>query len=169
MPKSDDTELLFWYAAGTVFAIWNVFQSNGLDVRLLALGGLLPVLVDLPFGQLGIGHTLLAPVGLLTIVMLSTPGRGRRLVRRRVIALPIGWLSGTALSGAFANQKVFWWPAFGGAFGKSALFPSLGLALAMDFAGLVAAAWCWKRCGLSDGRRRKELLYTGRVNAVNAP
>ena len=105
--------MLLWYCAGTVFAIWNVFQSNGLDTRLLALGGLLPVLVDAPFGEQRYGHSLLAPVCCLAVVMGITTGRGNKLRRRRLIGLPIGWMCGTALSGAFANQRVFWWPAFG--------------------------------------------------------
>ncbi len=166
--KQGDAELLFWYAAGTVFAIWNVFQSNGLDVRLLALGGLLPLLIDVAFWQQRFGHTLLGPVGLLAIVMLSTPGRGRRLLRRRVIALPIGWLCGTALSGAFANQKVFWWPAFGTDFGDAKLFPSFGVVLALEAMGVIAAVWCWRRFAMGDARRRALLLRTGRVYVGDA-
>ncbi len=165
MPPESDNSVLLWYCAGTVFAIWNVFQSNGLDVRLLALGGILPVLIDAPLGAQRVGHSLLAPVVLMAVVMLSTPGRGRRLVRRRLIAVPIGWMSGTALSGAFTNQRVFWWPAFGRGFGNASVFPPLSIAIGLELVGLGAARWCWVRFGLRDPKRRSQLLRTGRVVA----
>ncbi len=157
--------MFFWYAGGSVFAIWNVFQTNGLDVRLLALGGLAPLLVDAPFGAQRIGHTLVVPVALLVAVMLATPGRGRRLRRRRLLSLPIGWLCGTALSGAFTHAHVFWWPAFGADFGRVRLLPPLAGALVLEAIGIVALRWCWVRFGLRDRARRAELLRHGRVIA----
>ena len=33
--------MIFWYAAGAVFLVWNVFQSPGLDMRFVAIGALL--------------------------------------------------------------------------------------------------------------------------------
>lgn len=157
-----------WYAAGAVILIWNVFQSNGLDVRTLALGGLLPVLFDLPVGHRAIGHTLLAPVAALTVVMLATPGRGRRLVRRRLLGVPIGWMCGVALSGAFAEQHVFWWPAFGADFGNVPVFPSLVVAVLLEMIGVGGVVWCVRRFGLRDPHRRAELVRTGRVSVVEA-
>src|SRR6476659_41154 len=115
--------MVLWYAAGSVFAVWNVFQSAGLDFRAVALGALLPLLVDLPSGHQAYGHPLIAPVAALVCVMLATSGHGHRLLRRRVIGLPIGWFCGLVLSGAFASQRVFWWPAFGRGFGHVALLP----------------------------------------------
>ena len=155
--------MFFWYIAGTVFAIWNVFQSNGLDTRLLALGGLMPVIVDAPFGAQRVGHSLLAPVAALTVVMFATSGRGRKLRRRRWIGLPIGWMCGTALSGAFANQRVFWWPAFGRSFGSSNIFPPIGIAIVLEALGIVAAWWCVSRFGLRHPQRRRALLREGHV------
>ena len=161
--------MLLWYCAGTVFAIWNVFQSNGLDTRLLALGGLMPLLVDLPFGAQRFGHSLLAPVGALVVVMLITIGRGSRLRRRRIIGLPIGWMCGTALSGAFANQNVFWWPAFGVSVPRVHLLPPLGIAVALESVGAMLAWWCVIRFGLRDAARRQDFLRTGRVVIASKP
>ncbi len=155
-----------WYLGGSVFAIWNVFQSNGLDVRLLALGGLAPVLVDAAFGSMRYGHTLLVPVVLLVAVMLATAGRGRRLARRQLLSLPIGWLAGLGLSGAFAHAHVFWWPAFGGDFGHVALFPPLGWAVLLELLGIAALRWCWLRFGLRNPERRNTLVRHGRVVAT---
>ncbi|HEY1739604.1 MAG TPA: hypothetical protein VGI86_12880 [Acidimicrobiia bacterium] len=157
--------MFFWYVGGTVFAIWNVFQTNGLDVRLLALGGLAPVIVDAPFGAMRYGHTLLVPVALLALVMLATVGRGRRLARRRLLSLPIGWLAGLALSGAFTHAHVFWWPAFGTGFGNVALLPPVLWIVVFELVGLAALRWCWVRFGLRDPRRRTMLMRQGRVMA----
>jgi hypothetical protein len=158
--------MFFWYVGGTVFAIWNVFQTNGLDVRLLALGGLAPVIVDAPFGAMRCGHTLLVPVALLALVMLATVGRGRRLARRRLLSLPIGWLAGLALSGAFTHAHVFWWPAFGTAFGTVDLLPPLLWIVLLELAGLVALRWCWLRFGLRSPQRRAALMRHGRVTSL---
>lgn len=157
--------MFFWYAAGAVFLTWNVFQSGGLDVRALALGGLMPLLVDLPFGEQRYGHTLLVPVTVLGVVMLATarPGmRGRRLLRRHLIGIPIGWLWGLALSGAFLHQRTFWWPAFGSDFEGAPLVPWPG-AILLELIGLLALSWCWVRFGLRDPQRRRTLWRTGRV------
>ena len=137
--------------------------------RSLALGGLLPVLVDVPQGHQAIGHTLLAPVVVLAVVMLATPGRGRRLVRRRLLGVPIGWLCGVALAGSFAHQSVFWWPAFGTDFGDVSVFPALPVAVALEAIGVGAVVWCVRRFGLRDPHRRGELWRTGRVSAVEVP
>src|SRR5450432_2561259 len=88
------TIVLLWYAAGSVFAVWNVFQSAGLDFRAVALGALLPLAIDLPARHQAYAHALVAPVAALALVMLATSGRGRKLARRRWIGLPIGWFCG---------------------------------------------------------------------------
>jgi hypothetical protein len=160
--------LFFWYTAGAVFAVWNVFQSAGLDFRAVALGALLPLLVDLPAGHQAFAHSLLAPVALLAVVMLATSGRGRRLLRRRVIGLPIGWFCGLALSGAFASQRVFWWPGFGTSFGHTALLPVVPVVVVEELLGLLATRWIWMRFGLRDPARRRAFVRRGRL-AVTGP
>ncbi len=159
--------MLFWYAAGSVFAVWNVFQSAGLDFRAVAVGALLPLVVDLANGRQAYGHTLLAPVVALALVMLVTSGRGRRLLRRRVIGLPIGWFCGLALSGAFASQRVFWWPGFGRSFGHVALVPAPAFVVIEELLGLWATRWIWTRFGLRDRARRRELVRRGRLALVS--
>ena len=68
---------------GSIFAVWNVFQSPGLDFRLIAIGALLPLVLDAPFRSMAYCHTLLSAVVVLTLTMALTAGRGRRLRRRR--------------------------------------------------------------------------------------
>ncbi|HEX4491243.1 MAG TPA: hypothetical protein VH914_08580 [Acidimicrobiia bacterium] len=155
--------MFFWYTAGAVFAVWNVFQSAGLDFRAVALGALLPLVIDLPVGHQAFAHSLLAPVALLTLVMLATSGRGHRLLRRRIIGLPIGWFCGIALSGAFASQHLFWWPAFGADFGHDALLPAVPVIAIEELLGLLALRWIWVRFGLRSPARRRDLVRRGRL------
>ena len=143
-----------------------MFQSAGLDFRAVALGALLPLVIDQPFGHQAYAHALIAPVGALVVVMLATSGRGRKLLRRRMIGVPIGWFCGLVLSGAFASQRVFWWPAFGTGFGNVALLPVLPVAAIEEVLGLAAARWIWIRFGLRDPSRRRELLRRGRLELV---
>lgn len=156
--------MILWYAAGAVFAVWAVFQTTGLDFRLVALGALCPLLLDLPFGHMAYAHSLLAPVAVLTVVMFATMGRGRRLRRRRAIGVPIGWMCGLALSGAFAHTAVFWWPT-AGPIGDVPLWPGMPWPLVLETLGLVALRWMWLGFGLGDPHRRQVFLRTGRLVA----
>ena len=60
--------MLLWFAFGAIFGVWNVFQSPGLDFRLIAAGALLPEVIDLPFGAQAYAHTLLAAIVVLVVV-----------------------------------------------------------------------------------------------------
>ena len=66
--------MLLWFVFGAIFGVWNVFQSPGLDFRLIAAGALLPELIDLPFGAQAYAHTLLAATLVLVVTMLATTG-----------------------------------------------------------------------------------------------
>ncbi len=143
-----------------------MFQSPGLDFRLIALGALLPVLLDLPFGAQSYAHTLLAAVVVLTVTMLATPGRGRRLLRRRVLGLPIGWFSGIVLSATWVHKEVFWWPAFGASRPSAPLFGPWPVVVIEELLGVAAAWWTWSRFGLRDPARRHAFLHDGRLAIV---
>ena len=80
-----------------------MFQSRGIDYRLIAIGSLLPLVLDIPFGYRAYGYTLLFAVVLLALAMVVTIGRPR-LLRRRLLCLPIGVFAGLVLSGAFTNS-----------------------------------------------------------------
>lgn len=154
--------MLLWPAAGAVFGVANVFQSSGFDYRLVALGGLAPLLVDLPAGAQSIGHALVVPTAVLAAVMLLTAGRGRRRLRRRLIGVPIGWYAGLVLLGAWRDPTVFWWPVFGAPDGPPLLAPAPVL-LGLELLGLAAARWIWVRFALADPARRRSFVRTGRL------
>ena len=155
--------MLLWYAGLSVLLVYFVFQSAGVDYRLVVAGSLLPLAVDLPFLGLAYGHTLLGSVALLVAVMLLTIGRPR-LLRRRLLCLPIGAFCGLVLSAAWANTDVFWWPFTGASLPDGSLLPAPG-------------SWCSKswqvwprrrivyRFGLADRGRRDDFLRSGRLRS----
>jgi hypothetical protein len=157
--------MLLWYAGVSVVIVLLVFQSAGIDYRFVAAGSLLPLAVDLPARRLWFGHTLVASVALLVLVMLLTIGRSR-LLRRRLLCLPIGAFCGLALSGAWTNTDVFWWPFTGTTLPDDALLPAPGIVVIEELVGLAAIVWLVYRCGLTDPERRDELLRTGRLRAA---
>ena len=160
--------MLFWYAGLSVLIVYFVFQSTGVDYRLVVVGSLLPLVVDLPFLGLSYGHTLLASVVLLVAVMLLTIGRPR-LLRRRLLCLPIGAFCGLALSAAWTNTDVFWWPFTGASLPNGALLPAPGIVLLEELAGLAACAWIVYRFGLNERDRRDDFVRSGRLRAVASP
>jgi hypothetical protein len=156
--------MLLWYVGVSVAIVAAVFRSSGIDYRLVALGSMLPLLVDVPVGYRAFGHTLLFPVAMLAVVMLATIGRSR-LLRRRWLCLPIGVFCGLVLSGAFANPELFWWPFLGTDFVHDALLPSTWVVVVEELVGLVT---CWALVGLYDlylPGPRAELFRTGRLRA----
>jgi hypothetical protein len=157
--------MLFWYVGLSVLIVHFVFQSAGVDYRLVVVGSLLPLAVDVPFRGSAYGHTLLASVVLLVLVMLVTIGRPR-LVRRRLLCLPIGAFCGLVLSAAWTNSDVFWWPFTRSSLPSGSLLPAAGLVVVEELAGVAACAWIAVRFGLTDRDRRDEFLRTGRLRAT---
>jgi len=158
--------MMLWRAFGSIFGAWNVFQSSGLDFRLVAFGSVAPLAVDTAFGGQSYGHTLLAGVAVLAAAMLAFPGRGRRLRRRRALSFAIGWLGGLLLGGAWVHEEVFWWPAFGAERPEAPLLPAWPLAVALEALGALAGAWTWRRFGLGDAARRRAFVRSGRLVAT---
>jgi hypothetical protein len=156
--------MLLWYAALSVLLVYFVFQSAGVDYRLVVAGSLLPLVVDMPFLGLAYGHTLLGSVALLVAVMLLTIRRPR-LLRRRLLCLPIGAFCGLVLSAAWANTDVFWWPFTGASLPDGSLLPAPGIVVLEELAGLAACAWIVHRFGLADRGRRDDFLRSGRLRA----
>ena len=155
--------MLLWFAFGSIFGVWNVFQSPGLDFRLIAVGALLPLALDAPFGAQSYAHTLCSAVVVLVLVMALTTGRGRRLRRRRLLGLPIGWFTGLVLSGAWAHKEVFWWPAFGWSRPSAPLLAPWPVVIVEELLGAAAGWWAWSRFALADPARRQRFWRTGRL------
>lgn len=153
--------MLLWYAGLSILIVHYVFRSSGIDYRFIAAGSLLPLVVDLPFRRLAYGHTLVAGVGLMALVMVATIGRPR-LLRRRLICLPIGYLCGLALSGAWTNAEVFWWPLVG-ALPDDPLLPPPAIVALEELVGAGACAWIVTQFGLTAPAARDAFVRTGRL------
>jgi len=153
--------VLLWYSALSILIVATVFRSSGLDYRLIALGALLPLLVDLPLGHRGFGHSLLFAVVLLTAVMIATAGRPR-LIRRRLLCLPIGVFVGLVLSGAFTQDQVFLWP-FLGRTDQYALLPVWWVVLVEELIGLAGWWWIVGQYDLYERPALREFVRTGRL------
>jgi hypothetical protein len=159
--------MFFWYVGVSVVLVANVFRSSGIDYRLVALGALAPLVIDLPVGHLAIGHALVLPVALLALVMVATIGRPR-LLRRRLLCVPIGIFCGLVLSGAFTADKVFWWPALGSSFGHKSLLPAWWAVLIEEIVGVVAIWWVVGQFDLYLPEPRAEFTRTGRLREERA-
>jgi membrane-bound metal-dependent hydrolase YbcI (DUF457 family) len=155
--------LILWHAGLSLAMVWNVFRDPALDHRLVVAGALLPDAADAAFGRPAYAHTLATAVAVLVAVMAGT--RGRRTVRRRLLALPIGLLLHLVLDGIWTKPKVLLWPLFGTNFPPGRLLPPLPLALAGELAGAWALAWFVWRFGLADRERRRDFLRSGRLAA----
>ena len=76
-----------------------------------------------PIGEPRLLHALAGAAAALAIVMLAA--RGRRVVQRRWLGVPIGMLLHLVLDGAWADADAFWWP-FLGVEWSTAELPELG-------------------------------------------
>lgn len=160
--------MLLWFVAPSILLVWAVFRSPAADYRVVAAGAVLP-LVELPFGEPRILHSLIGAAALLAVVMLAF--RGRRLVQRRLLGLPIGVLVHQVLDGAWADSHGFWWPFLGSSWSRSEL-PELGrggLNVLFELVGAAATWWGWHRFRLEEPERRALFLSTGRVGRDIVP
>jgi hypothetical protein len=160
--------VLLWFVGAAWISVWFVFRDPRFDLRVLTLGALLPDLIDLPLGRVTPAHSLVAAVGVMIVVMFAT--RGRRPVRRRWLALPIGMLLHGVFDGVVGSTKVFWWPFAGFDLGDGGV-PSVERGwwnLPLELLGAAALAWMWRRGRLSNGDTRRHFVRTGQL-VISSP
>lgn len=157
--------MLLWFLIVAPVIVAEVFKSPMVDYRLVALGAVLP-LIEVLFGRAWVLHTLLAPVVVLTVVMLTT--MGRRLIRRRLLGIPIGMFLHLALDGSWNSAELFWWPAFGIGF-DGAEVPEAGaiwFRLLLDVVAIGIGFVAVRRYGLDDPATRTRMVRTGHLGAA---
>jgi hypothetical protein len=160
--------VLIWYVATAAAGVWAVFDSPALDYRYVMLGAALPV-AEVLLGQPGPLHSLVVAVAVLALVMGATTGR--RLLRRRLLGIPIGLLAHLVFSGIWADTDAFWWPLTGTAL-SDADPPELargGLSVVLEVAGIALALWWVRRVGLDDPAARAEFRRSGRLPRATVP
>lgn len=160
--------MLVWYVATALAGVWAVFDSPALDYRFVMVGALLPV-GEVVLGQPGPLHSLVTAVAVLALVMVAT--QGRRLLRRRLLGIPIGLFAHLVFSGIWADTDAFWWPLTGLAL-SDAEPPELargGWSVLLELAGIALGLWWIRRVGLDDRAARDEFRRTGRLPRATAP
>ena len=154
--------MIIWYAALAAAGVWAIFDSPAIDYRMVMLGAVLPV-AEIALGRPGPMHSLVTAVAVLALTMAVT--RGRRLVRRRWLGVPIGLFAHLVLSGAWADTDAFWWPVAGTAL-SSAEPPELArglLSVVMEVVGVGVGVWWYRRVGLDDPAARAAFRRTGQL------
>lgn len=157
--------MILWFIGPPILVVWAVFSSPAADYRYVAVGAVLP-LVEVPFGEPRVLHSLAGAVAGLVVVMVG--GRGRRLVQRRRLGVPIGMLLHLTLDGAFTDDRAFWWPFRGTAWSASEL-PELGRGafnIVLELLGAASIWWAWRRFGFAEPTARRAFLSTGRLPAA---
>ncbi|HWL44109.1 MAG TPA: hypothetical protein VNQ73_14300 [Ilumatobacter sp.] len=142
--------MLFWFLATSVFTVFFVFRSPAFDYRPLMVGSLIP-LAGLVAGM-KVLHSMVFAVAFLAVVMLATIGH--RLVRRRLLGLPVGLMLHLVFTGAWTNDKLFGWPLFGWDIGD-ATHPVVARGwwnVPLEVAGLVGCYVIARRIDWRSGR-----------------
>jgi len=156
--------MFFWFIGTAVLSVWFVFRDPAFDHRTLVIGALLPDIIDGIWGGARGFHSVTASVLALVMVMLVTIGR--RPIRKRLLAIPIGMFLHLIYDGAFNNTQVFWWPFTGLSFSGDRL-PVVDrgiLTIGLEAAGLLMCAFAWKKFNLSDATRRKNFMKSGTLS-----
>lgn len=157
--------MLLWFAGFSFVLVVAVFRDAAIDERLVMGAAALPAVLDLAVGGVRLLHTLVFPIGVLTVVMLGTIGR--RSARRRLLAVPIGLFMNLVLDGMWSSTRLIVWPLGGLDFGDEPL-PTLHrpllLRLLMEVAGAVALVVQVRRFRLAEPEHRDRFLRTGRLD-----
>lgn len=154
--------VFFWFIGLSFVIVAWVFASPAIDYRLVAVGAVAPVGEMVAGGPWAL-HTLLAPVMVMTLVMLVF--RGKRMVQRRWLGIPIGLFLYLVLDGAWARTELFWWPLFGTTVDAADLpsWESPFVLVLMELIGLAALGWGIRRYGLTESEAQKLFISKGRL------
>jgi len=172
--------MLFWHVAATTAIARYTFRDEKMDLRFLALGAILPDVLDTPIGliwfqSLGAvrlaAHSLLFAGIIMTWIVLATR-RGRP--RKKWMPVAIGVLIHLFLDAMWAGPETLWWPILGLEFTPHGATSASGylsdvVADVWVWAGEVLGAgylaWLTRRSGLATAEARRNFFRTGRVTA----
>ncbi|MCL1593768.1 MAG: metal-dependent hydrolase [Actinomycetia bacterium] len=172
--------MLFWHVGATIAFIRYAFRDEAMDLRFLALGALLPDLLDTPVGAIGWsifatvrlwGHSFLFGTTVMVLVLLITR---RGPARKRWMLLATGSLLHLGLDAMWNQPETLWWPFLGTVFSSTgfATFGAYAVNILADplvwVGEAVGAAYLillWRRSDLGDAAARQRLLKTGVVSA----
>lgn len=155
--------MFIWFVAAAVVMVALVFRSGAIDYRTVVVGALLPW-GEVVFGGPALLHSMVGSVLVLVVVMALT--QRRRLLRRRLLGIPIGMMCHLVLDGSFMDTEVFAWPLLGWerAPGQIPEVENLGRSLLLEAVGIGVALWAWKLFSLHDPARRERFRSDGRLD-----
>lgn len=172
--------MLFWHVGATIAFTRYAFRDEAMDLRFLALGAIIPDLIDSPIGLVLwaqfqsvrlAAHSLMFATLLLAAVMASTR-RGRP--RKRWMPIAIGVLLHLVLDAMWRFPSTLWWPFLGVEFDATS-FATAGAYLewlltdlrtwALEAAGLAYLVALAYRSDLANSDALRLLITTGRVRA----
>ena len=155
--------MLIYLPCVSALITFYVFSSKGIDYRAVAIGSLMPFLVDILIGNSSFGHSFVFPVLALVVVMIVTVGR-TRMLRRRLLCFVIGIFLALVLEGAFFYESTWWWPTnFNDSKESFTLLPSLNFWIIRDAIGFVSFYLLFSIGELYKTERRNEFFGTGRI------
>jgi inner membrane protein len=172
-------KMFLWHVGLTILIGRYVFRDPKMDLRWLALGSILPDVIDKPIASILFngtfhthrvyGHTLLFPVVLMLAASIAT--RRGTTARRAMLALVIGSFVHLLLDGAWTTPEAFLWPFFGWTFPamSGSDFPTLLHSMITDplvwvgeALGAAYLVYLWRRYLSSPGAMRR-FLGDGRI------
>jgi membrane-bound metal-dependent hydrolase YbcI (DUF457 family) len=172
--------VIFWHVGATVAFIRYAFRDDAMDLRFLAIGAILPDLIDTPIGIVGwssfgavrLGSHGIVFASLLMVAVLIFTRRGP--VRKRWMLLATGVLLHLLLDAMWNLPETLWWPFLGSDFSSTG-FPTYGkylgdlltnpLTWAGEVIGLIYLVALARRAGLQDRAAQRTLWHTGVVSA----
>jgi membrane-bound metal-dependent hydrolase YbcI (DUF457 family) len=173
--------MLFWHVGATIAFVRYAFRDPRMDLRFLAVGAILPDLVDTPLGAIGWSTfetvrlwshgIVVASLAMVAVLVLTRRGR----TRKRWMLLAVGIMMHLLLDAMWNEPATLWWPFLGSEFTPTGLatFGSYVIDVVTnpvmwvgEVVGLGYLVALWRRAGLSDGEARKVLLRTGIVSAA---
>lgn len=172
--------MFLWHIGATTAFIRYAFRDPAMDLRYLALGAIVPDLIDLPAGVALwsrfesprlVGHSLAFGAMCLVVVLIATR---RGPVRKRWVLFAVGVLMHLFLDAMWRQPETLWWPLLGSSFSGTG-FATYGayvgdlmrqpLMWAGEFAGLAYLIVLARRSKLAESGPRNVFLRTGTVSA----
>ncbi len=164
--------MLLWFAIVGPVLVAEIFRSPKIDYRLVSIAAVVPV-VDVVIGSVSFLHSLVTPVVTLTVIMMATvptgPVGGRlragRLLRRRLLGIPIGLFMHLVLDASWSTSRLFWWPLLGSDLRQVDLPESSGVTvrLLLDVVAVAVAFWAYRRYELDNIDNRHLLVSQGHL------
>ncbi|WP_420614143.1 metal-dependent hydrolase [Candidatus Spongiisocius sp.] len=168
--------MIFWHLGGAVFLFRLAFKDSDADLRFLAIGALLPDVIEwvvgwsVPAGGTVrfIGHSLAFCLGLLAAALVLTRrGSGDR---KRAVVLAAGAILHLVLDVGWIDPQLLLWPMLGYELptgletdwsGLARLSTADLLPIGQEIVGVSYLAWLVRKARLGDPRHWARLWRSG--------